>query len=934
MDIVRFALLGLGIGAVYALLAQGLVLIYRGSGVVNFGHGALAMVGAFVYDELVRTYEWDQAPAAIVGVLVGALLGAATHLLIMRPLRTAAPLAKVIATLGLMIIVQAAATLIFGTTPRSVEGFLPDDPLDIGSVTIAADRLWLLGIAVALTVLLTVTFRFTQLGLATRAMAENQRALASLGWSPDLIAALNWSLGGALAAFAGILIVPLTGLQVATLTSLVIVAMAVALLASFTSFPLAMIGGVALGIAQSELNRYVDQQGISHAAPFLMIMLVMVVRGKGLPLRGSLVEHKPVVSSGRIRWAVVAPASLAVAVLAVAVLNEDWQAVLTYSCVISIVLLSVVVLTGYAGQLSLAQFTFAGIGAYFSGRLVAAAHWPFELALLAGIAGAAVVGALFALPALRTRGVNLAVVTLGLGSAVQAVLFNNSSYTGGETGTVVGTQTFFGVELDAVASPGRYAVFTLIWLLLAMAVVSNLRRSASGRRLLAVRTNERAAAALGVNVFRAKMFAFTLSAALAGLAGTLLAFTAPTITYDVSFDPLHSITSITLAVVGGVGFLSGPLYGSALSSGGVGSLLNEYLAAIESWLVLIGGVLLILLLLQDANGMAAHNQKAFGTLMGRIRGSRSKAAIGPSAPGPAATKANRAGEPAPRPAGYSADAVGAAAARDSARPRADLVVEGLTVRYGTVVAVSDFDLTVRPGEVHGLIGPNGAGKTSVIDAVSGFARAGGSVRLGSTRLDSLPVYQRSLAGVARSFQSLELFEDLTVRENLLAADHQRSLLGPVRDLIRPARQELPPSAVDALREFDLMDCLDEPAGCLPYGRRRLVAIVRALASGPAVLMLDEPAAGLDESESVHLGRLVRQLADTWGIGVMLVEHDMSVVMSVCDRVTVVEFGRRIAVGSPAEVSRDPAVRAAYLGEADTPAPAGEVPADQPVVLPG
>ncbi|OHV44624.1 hypothetical protein BCD48_25100 [Pseudofrankia sp. BMG5.36] len=893
----------MGVGAVYALLAQGLVVVYRGCGVVNFAHGALAMLGAFTYDELVRGQGWAQAPAVVTAVASVAALGALIHLAVMRPLRTASPLARVIATLGIMIIIQSAATLVWGASPRTVRGFLPRSPLRLGSLTVASDRLWLLGIAVVLTAVLTLVFRRTQLGLATRALAENQTALASLGWSPDLIAVLNWALGGGLAALAGILIVPLTGLQIGTLTSLVIVAMAVALFGSFSSFWLVTAGGLGLGIIQSELNRYVTQQGVSQAVPFLLILAVMVARGRGLPLRGSLVEHRPTVGTGKVRWRVVLPLAAALAALALWVLPAAWNAVMTYSCVIAILLLSVVVLTGYCGQLSLAQFTFAGIGAYFSGRLVAAAHWPFELALLAGIAGAAAVGTLFALPALRTRGVNLAVITLGLGSAVQAVLFNNASFTGGAAGTTVGPPTFLGIGVDAIASPGRYAVFTLCWLLLATAVVAGVRRGPSGRRMLAVRTNERAAASLGIDLVRTKLSAFALSAALAGLGGTLLAFTASTITYDVTFDPTNSITTVTLAVLGGVGYLTGPLLGSTLSTGGVGSLLTNYLGAIEAWLTLAGGLIFILLLLQDANGMASHNQHAVARLAAKARRR-------PPAGDARADAAQAADEPAP-----GAPRQPDTPAADDEPAGADLVVEGLTVRYGAVVAVDTLDLVVRPGEVLGLIGPNGAGKTSVIDAVSGFTGAvAGSVRIGHTPLENLPAHRRARAGLTRTFQSLELFGDLTVRENLLAADGGQGRLAGLRDLVRPAHQRVPAPAMAALREFGLLEHLDEVADRLSFGQRRLVAIARALATGPAVLLLDEPAAGLDDTASAHLGRLVRQLADNWRLAVLLVEHDMAVVMSICDRVTVVDFGRRIAHGTPAQVSQDPAVRAAYLGE--------------------
>lgn len=888
-EIIRFAMLGLGVGAVYVLLGQGLVLVYRGSGVVNFAHGGLALVGAFAYFELAEQQDWP-VPAALAAALVlNAALGALIHLLIMRPLRASSPLARVIATLGVLIVLQALVTIRYGADPRSVAGFLPQDPVPLLGATVSGDRLWLLGIAVAVTALLWASSRFTVFGLAAQAVAENRRAAAALGWSPDVVATVNWALGGALAGLAGILVVPLTGLQISTLTGLVIAAMAAALLASFRSYWLILAGGMGIGIAQSEIGRFLPVQGLTTAVPFVVIMLVMVARGRGLPLRDSVMERRPEVGTGRIRLRVVVPLVAVLAVLSLFVLPDDLNVILTVTCVVSVMLLSVVVLTGYAGQLSLAQFTFGGVGAWFAGTAVASLGWPFEPALVAGIVGAMALGLVFALPALRTRGVNLAVVTLGLGASIQALWLTNSQFTGGNAGTTVGPQTVLGLSIDPILNPASYATFCLVCLTLVALAVANLRRSGSGRRMLAVRTNERAAASLGVNIFTTKLHAFVISAGVAGLAGTLLAFRGYAITYDTTFDPFQSITAVTLAVLGGVGYVTGPVLGSTLASGGIGSLVTELFEDVDpQWLVLAGGLAFVLLLIQDPNGMVSANLHTTAKLRARWARSRSRAVP-------------------------ATDTALLEYGEQVTPPTAVLQISGLTVRYGAVTAVRDVDLEVRPGEVVGLIGANGAGKTSVIDAVTGFTRATGRVVLGDECLDGWPAHRRARAGLSRSFQSLELFEDVTVAENLLTAAHDRSRWDPVRDLVWPRTQRLQPAALAALRELDLVGDLDSRPSALPFGRRRLVAIARALASGPSVLLLDEPAAGLDERETVELARLIRRLAGEWGLGVLLVEHDMSLVMAACDRVTVLDFGAVIATGSPAEISRDDAVRRAYLG---------------------
>ncbi len=464
----------------------------------------------------------------------------------------------------------------------------------------------------------------------------------------------------------------------------------------------------------------------------------------------------------------------------------------------------------------------------------------------------------------------------------------------------MGNPKLFGIDIGSIKYPERYGIFTLAMVLLTVVVVANVRRGRSGRRLIAVRTNERAAAALGINVMVAKLFAFSFASAIAALGGVVLAFRLTSISYQ-SFSNFTSITYVGLALLGGVGQLLGAFFGSTLATAGVNQeMLETTWDGVGRWIQLISGIGILLTLVTYKDGVAAQ----------WLRMSREL------------KKTRKWSQPYTIDLASVADVRPVAEHSERVEPHA-LIVEGLTVRYGVVVAVSDVSFRLEPGKVTGLIGPNGAGKTSLIDAVSGFTAARGRVLLDDLDLSKKPAMKRARAGVARSFQSLELFEDSTVFENLSVAADPQDLRSYVRDLVWPVNPKLPPEVVRAITEFGLDEDLHRDVHDLSYGKRRLLAIARAVAMHPSVLLLDEPAAGLSSTESAELARVVRRLADDWGMAILVVEHDMNFVMGVCDQVIVLDFGTLIAAGSPQDVSSDPAVISAYLGDED--------PDDLPVV---
>jgi len=901
-EFLAFGILGLGLGAVFTLLGQSIVLVHRGSGVLNFAAGAIGVFGAYVYYKLDLDAGWAWPLAMAVALVSCAAIGCLMHLVVLRRLWRASVSAKIVATLGLMTILMAIANLAFAPNglTQSVPSLLPSSTVHLtGTSAVGLNQILLAIIGVVLTGGLIAMQRLTRFGLATSAVAENPLVASSMGWSPDAVAAATWAIGSAIAALGTILIAPITGMSVETLTLLVIPALAAALVGRFESFLLTLVGAMLIGVAESEVSWYVRSPGWTEAAPLIIIVLVLGIQGRLLPSRSDTRQRLASVGPGKVGVAGVVWFALGLAL--VLLISQTWLSAMTTSLVTAVLVLSVVVVTGYAGQLSLCQLAFAGVAAYLAAVFSTQAGAPLWLAMILAVAATIVIGVLVAVPVIRTRGSNLAIVTLALATVIDQLVINNTWATHVIAVRTLPDLRLFGADFNGLFYPRSYTVLVFVVFVAAALMVANLRRSGTGRRLLAVRGNERAAAAMGISVPGAKLYAFGVAAGLAAVAGVLFEaqFTSPDFSF---FTVLGSINTALYAVLGGVGWASGAPVGAIAAPSGVGAQILSQFFNPSGWLDLITGLSVILVVLQSPDGLVPFNIRQARALWRRLRPAR------------------------PEAVGQTGDsAVSKLTVSDEQRRApAHVEVRGLTVRFGAQLALDQVDLDIRPGEIVGLIGPNGAGKSTFIDVVCGFQRPlSGTVLVDGKPIDRLGPSQRAGLGLSRSFQSLELFEDMTVLDNLRVAPGNQAVPRYLSDLLWPRPVHLSPAIATAIRDFGLETLLDRLPSELDYARRRVVAIARAVSISPTVLFLDEPAAGLDETERREFTSLLKRLCQDWGIGILLVEHDVDLVFEVCDRVVALDAGRVIARGVPRDIRNDPALIASYLGTPDDDMPESE-----------
>ncbi|MDQ3056025.1 MAG: branched-chain amino acid ABC transporter ATP-binding protein/permease [Actinomycetota bacterium] len=589
-----------------------------------------------------------------------------------------------------------------------------------------------------------------------------------------------------------------------------------------------------------------------------------------------------------------------------------------YAVIYAVAAIGLSLLMGLAGQVSLGHAAFFAVGAYTQAILVTRYEVNGVLAAVAAVALAMIVGLLVGLPLLRLRGHYLALATLGLGIIVTVVAIETPFL--GATSGIFGIQKpdFGGRVYD---SPDEYLWLLAPVIVLGIILARNLVDSRIGRALGAVNDSEVAAETLGVDTFRLRLKVFVLSAGYAGLAGVFFAHWLAVVNPNAANFAL-SVEFLLIAVLGGLGTVWGAVVGGfavEFLDEGLRDFIPVIVPGASGEVQLIGfGVILTLVMIFLPGGL----HQAFRAVTG-LRAPRSGSV--PSAPaseegidpdeGKIPTNLTPQGSP-------ESDGEGALLVREG-RPAPGttlLEVQGLTKRYGGVVAVDDVDFDVAAGEIMALIGPNGAGKTTCFNMISGVtAPSGGSVVLSGQRIDGRKPHVFARHRATRTFQNLQVFSSSTVLGNVMVGRHLRSRVGLVRSMLGFAARTEERAIVAAAREMiglvGLAEDADRPAADLPFGRQRLMEVARALATEPDLLLLDEPMAGLSGAERRELAGLLRRLR-AGGMAIVLVEHDVEAVLALADRVAVLDDGALIALGRPDEIRTDPAVLAAYLGVED------------------
>jgi ABC-type branched-subunit amino acid transport system ATPase component/branched-subunit amino acid ABC-type transport system permease component len=890
--ILPFVIAGLVTGAVYGLSGVGLVLTYKTSGIFNFAYGALATVAAYVFYTLHVQEGWAWPIAALTTVGGGGLVMGLLFARLAAALEGTSLAWRVTATVGVLLSVEAAIVLIYGQLEtRIVPPFLAGGSFQIGGTTVQWANAITFGIALAATTALYVFFRKTRVGTAMRAVVDDFRLLGLAGTNPEAIRRRSWLISVIFASASGVLFSTLLPLDPVVLTLFVVQAFGAAAIGAFTSLPVTFAGGLLIGVVSALSTKYFQTgflSGLPAALPFVVLFLVLLL-GPRRYLRDRLPMTIP---HARPTWTTPLPVQATGGALLLIFLVlvpgfagihlTDWTIAL--AMVISFLALGLLVRT--TGQVSLCHVAFAAIGVCAFSHLDVGQGWPWPLALLASGLIAVPIGALLAIPAIRLSGLYLALATLGFGIVLSAMFYTESFMFGS-------SQQGLNMPRPGFASSDKaFYFFVLACAIAASVLFVALNRSRLGRLLRGLGDSPTALATNGTTVTVTRVLVFCIAAFVAAIAGALVGM-AQQVAVLQSYSPLLSLQYLALImiVIGGA-----PWFAVSAAAGLI--LIPSYLTGttVPYWLELVFGVSAVLAVLtpQRFTQVPPPLRQALDRM---FRRSSLRLASAPAVSVSTAPATKWGGSPV---------AAGS------------LQVDGLRVAFGGLVAVDDLSLAAATGRITGLIGPNGAGKTTTFNVCSGIIRPD----LGTIRLDDRDVSRsgpavRARHGLGRSFQKLELFDSLTVWDNV-SIGREGSLAGgnPLAQCAASPnqRRQVREATEAALEACGIADLAHRNAGALSTGQRRLVELARCIAGPYKILLLDEPSSGLDATETRRFGETLLEITEQSGIGILLVEHDMSLVMDICDYIYVMDFGRLIFEGVPEAVRRSPIVQAAYLGD--------------------
>jgi branched-subunit amino acid ABC-type transport system permease component/ABC-type branched-subunit amino acid transport system ATPase component len=949
-------------GAIYSMMASALVLTYQTSGVFNFAQGAVAFVSAFFYFQLHTGQHLSIVVSAVITVLGFApLFGLLLDRVLFRRLAEGPVFARIVGTIGLLVALPAIAlwtvetvcngvfnmnlpeTTAIAAAGGSVPGVGPTPPtvwhlgaIDLPRVNINSDQLAVLAAAAVLAVLLWLLLRHTRTGLELRAAVDKKELSGLRGLNVARTSGLSWVLTMMISSLAGILIAPLFQLDPNTLTLVVLGSLVAVAVAGLRSIPIAMAGGLALGIIQGLIAFYgkdflpstlIQLSGFSSAIPFFLTVVVLFFVGRDRGRQaGSVAEERPRADhrEGLPRWRRVLPWAVAVVALVVFSMQASaftTGAILAPGIALSIVMLSFVVVTGIGGMVSLAQATFVTAGGFATGWvsshrfgwnfpfLVSGNHLNALVACLVAAIVAGAIGALIAVPVRRLGALALALGTLSLALVADLAIFQLDSIRDGDSGYLFGTPSFtiFGKTIFNFSNPRAEVIVLMVAFGLIALLIRNLQSSSSGRAMFAIRSSPAAAGASGIIAGRSQISIFALSAGIAGFGGALMGFSYSSFT-NTTAPALIGATWLAAAVTFGIRRPGGAFI-AGLSVVATTQIFST--AAGWSWVPHNFGVLTtstyfpsILFGLGAIN--LAMNPDGILALVGeqqaarrRRRADRALRSAPAVAPGEAVPIAEVATTPAPLVDLPVSDLPASEAVRNvsvsSIPDDAPLVLEDLFAGYGDVEVLHGVSLRVAAGSIVALVGANGAGKSTLCGVAAGLlAPTGGRILMGGVDLTQAPAYRRVRAGMLLAPEARGIFPALTVEENLeilLRSQAERDKAYERFGALGLRRRSL--------------------AGSLSGGEQQMLSLVPALIRPPQVFIADEPTLGL-----APLARLevVRALADlrALGVAIVLVEEKAAEVVELADLVGFMNLGRLGWLGPRSELTEGQ-LALAYLG---------------------